>query len=107
MSTLAIELPLETCQRRQERARRASKPPESLIQDLVEKALREERMGKELGESAPEILEASGRARSLGEALRRGVIPGVTPPEEVRSALSRAGGPSLSELVLEQRGPKS
>ncbi|MEA3346309.1 MAG: hypothetical protein U9Q78_08760 [Chloroflexota bacterium] len=105
MSTLAIELSLETYQRLQERARRVGKPPESLIQDLVEKALREERMEKELGKSAREILQASGRVRPLSEALRRRIIPGVT-LEEVRSALSRAGGPSLSELVLEQRGPK-
>ena len=106
MSILAIELPPETYQRLQERARRAGKAPESLIQDLVEKALREERTALEPGRSAREILEASGRARPLSEALRRRIIPGVT-LEEVRSALSQAGGPSLSELVLEQRGPRS
>jgi len=106
MSTLAIELPLETYQRLQEQARRIGKPPESLIRELVEKALREERMEEGPGKSARDILEASGRARPLSEALRRRIIPGVT-LEEVRSALSRAGGPSLSELVLEQRGPKS
>jgi len=106
MSTLAIELPLETYQRLQERARQAGKPPESLIRELVERALREETMGKELGKGAREILEASGRIRPLSEALRRRIIRGVT-LEEVRSALGRAGGPSLSEIVLEQRGPKS
>jgi hypothetical protein len=105
MSTLAIELPPETYQRLQERARQAGKPAESLIRELVEKALREEGMGKEPAKGAREILEASGRARPLSEALRRRIIPGVT-LEEVRSALSRAGGPSLSELVLEHRGPK-
>jgi len=106
MSTLAIELPLETYRRLQERARRVGRPPESLIQDLVEAALREERMGEGSGKSAREILEASGRVRPLSEALRRRIIPGVS-LKEVRSALSQAGGPSLSELVLKQRGPHS
>jgi len=105
MNTLAIELPPETYQRLRERARRVGQPPESLIQDLVEKALREERVGEEPAENAQQILEASGRIRPLSEALRRRIIRGVT-LEEVRSALGRVGGPSLSELVLEQRGPK-
>lgn len=106
MNTLAIELPPETYQRLQERARRMGKPPESLIKDLVEKALREEKMEEKVGESTRQILEASGRVHPLSDALRRRIIYGVT-LEEVRNALSRTSSPSLGEIVLEQRGLKS
>ncbi len=54
---------------------------------------------------AHDILQTSGRVRPLGEALRRKIIPGVT-LEEVRASLARTGGQPLSEIVLEQRGPK-
>ena len=50
-----------------------------------------------------EVLQVAGRIRQLSEALRQKIIPGVT-LDEVRSALSEATGPSLSEFILEQRG---
>lgn len=50
-----------------------------------------------------EVLQAAGRVRPLSEALRQKIIPGVT-LDEVRNALSEATGPSLSEIILEQRG---
>jgi len=56
-----------------------------------------------LPRTTTEVLEAAGRVRPLSEALRQKIIPGVT-LDEVRSALSETTGPSLSEIVLEQRG---
>ena len=64
-----------------------------------------------LTDSAPkqrttrEILEAAGHLRPLGPTLERMIISGVT-LEEVQDALSQAGGPSLSEIIDEQRGSK-
>jgi hypothetical protein len=56
-------------------------------------------------QTARQILQASGRVRPLSETLRRKIIPGVT-LEKVRASLNRAGGPALSDILLEQRGPK-
>jgi hypothetical protein len=50
-----------------------------------------------------EVLAAMGRIRPLSQTLRRKIIPGVS-LEEVRAALTRANDPSLSKLILEQRG---
>ena len=57
-------------------------------------------------QSTAEVLRAAGRIRPLSEALRGRIIPGVT-LDEIRSALSEAAGPSLSEIIDEQRGPRA
>ena len=103
MSTLVIDLPPETYKRLAEQALRAGKAPEALTRELLEAALE---IGEEVQpKTAREVLHAAGRTRSLSDTLRRKLIPGVT-LEEVRLALTQATGPSLSELILEQRGSK-
>ncbi|MCD4739241.1 MAG: hypothetical protein K8R89_08280, partial [Anaerolineae bacterium] len=53
--------------------------------------------------TARQVLLAAGRIRPLSDNLRKKSAPGVT-LEEIRTSLTQAGGPSLSEIVLEQRG---
>lgn len=103
MSTIVIDVSAETYRRLEEQARRVGKAPETFTRELVESALeaREEAQPK----TAREVLLAMGRVRPLSETLRRKIIPGVT-LDEVRAALTQAAGPSLSEIILEQRGPK-
>ena len=103
MSTIVIDLPPEICKRLEDQARRAGKAPEVLTRELLETALqaREELRPR----TAREVLQAAGRVRSLSETLRCKIIPGVT-LDEVRTALTQAAGPSLTEIILEQRGPK-
>jgi hypothetical protein len=104
MSTIVIDIPVETHRRLEEQARRAGKPLEAFTRELLEAAL--EGRASSRPKTAREVLQVSGRARPLSETLRRKIIPGVT-LAEVRTALGRAAGPSLSEIILEQRGPKS
>ncbi|MFB0534662.1 MAG: hypothetical protein ACETWR_06740 [Anaerolineae bacterium] len=103
MSTIVIDIPPETYERLEEQARKAGKAPETLTRELLETALqaREEARPR----TAREVLQALGRVRPLSETLRSKIIPGVT-LDEVRIALTHAAGPSLSEIILEQRGPK-
>lgn len=98
-----IDLPPEIYKRLEDQARRAGKAPEVLTRELLETALqaREEARPR----TAREVLQAAGRVRSLSETLRCKIIPGVT-LDEVRMALTQATGPSLSEIILEQRRPK-
>ncbi|MBI3989005.1 MAG: hypothetical protein HY347_05250 [candidate division NC10 bacterium] len=103
MSTLIIDLPPEICKRLEAQARKAGKAPEALPLEFIEAGLKAR-------EGAPpptarELLQASGRVRPLSPGLLRKIIPGVT-LQEVRTAVSRAAGPSLSEIILTQRGPK-
>jgi len=56
-------------------------------------------------ERARQALRAAGLLTDLGPNLRRLADPAVR-LEDVNAALARAGGKPLSEIVLEQRGPK-
>jgi plasmid stability protein len=103
MSIITIDIPSEVYKQLEEEARKAGKSPETLTRELLEAALH----SREEGETGKvrEILQGVGHVRSLGDSLKRKIIPGVT-LEEVRKAMMRAGGPSLSEIVSEQRGLK-
>ena len=103
MSTLIIDLPQETYERLEAQARKVGKAPETLTLEFIETALKAEEGTP--SRTARELLQASGRIRPLSPALRRKIIPGVT-LDEVRRMVSRAAGPSLSEIILRQRGPK-
>ena len=86
-------------------AERVGKTPESLTREIVEQAL-----AHYTPPSSPrttrQILEATGRIRDLSPTLQGMILPNVT-LEEVRAALAKAGGPTLSEIILQQRAPKS
>ena len=103
MSTIVIDIPPETYERLEEQARKAGKAPEALTRELLETALQAREVARP--RTAREVLQALGRVRPLSETLRSKIIPGVT-LDEVRIALTHAAGPSLSEIILEQRGPK-
>ena len=104
MNPIEIDLPTETRQRLETQARLRGKTVSELSRDLIELALHncEETKPK----TAREVLQAAGCVSALSETLRQKIIPGVT-LEEVRAALTAAGEPSLSEIIDEQRGPKS
>jgi predicted DNA-binding antitoxin AbrB/MazE fold protein len=55
--------------------------------------------------SVRDVLQSAGRLRELSDHLGQRILPGVA-LEEVRDALGRAAGKPLSEIVIEQRGPK-
>jgi plasmid stability protein len=104
MNTITIDLPPDTYKRLEEQARRAGQAVEVLSRELLETALKSHEASHP--RTAREVLQAAGRARPLSETLRRKIIPGVT-LDEVRTILSHAAGPSLSDLIQEQRGAKS
>ena len=103
MPTMVIDLPSETYKRLEEQARKAGKALEALTCELLETALQAQQ--ETPCRTARAVLQAAGRVRPLSESLRRKIIPGVT-LDEVRHALTQAAGPTLSNIVLEQRGPK-
>lgn len=104
MNTITIDLSSETYKRLEEQARRTGQAPEVLGRELLELALHTEETPRP--RTAREVLQAAGRIRPLSPTLRSKIIPGVT-LDEVRTILAHAAGPSLSDLIQEQRGVKS
>ena len=103
MNTIVIDLPPEIYKRLEEKARKAGQAVEVLGRELLETALASPEVRHR--QTARTVLQAAGRTRPLSDALRSKIIPGVT-LDEVRAILSRAAGPSLSDLIEEQRGTK-
>jgi hypothetical protein len=104
VGAVRIDISQETYERLEEQARRAGKTPESFTRELVETALDAQVQAQP--KTTLEALQAAGRIRPLSDDMRRRIIPGVT-LNEVRAAMTEAAGSSLSEIILEQRGPKS
>ena len=103
MPTITIDLSSETYQRLAAYARRVCQTPEVLGREWLEAAL-------QACEAAPprtarDVLQAAGRVRALSPTLRSKIIPGVT-LDEVRTILAHTPGPSLSDIIQEQRGTK-
>ena len=103
MGAIRIDIPQETLKRLEEQASRAGKAPDVFTRELVEAAL--ETREQTQPRTAREVLQTAGRTRALSETLRRRIIPGVS-LDEVRAAMNEAAGPSLSDIILEHRGPK-
>ena len=104
MPTMVINIPVELYEQLEAQARQTGTTPEGLTRELLETALHAQ--AKPQRRIAREILQAAGRVRPLSDTLRRQIIPGVT-LDEVRQTLSQAAGPSLSDIIQEQRGSKA
>lgn len=103
MNTITIDLSPETYRRLEEQAQKAGQAVEVLSRTLLEAALKSSEGVRH--RTTREILQAAGRARPLSETLRSKILPGVT-LDEVRAILAHATGPSLSDIIQEQRGVK-
>jgi hypothetical protein len=104
MNTITVDLSSETYKRLEEQARKAGQAVEVLSRELLETALASREVARP--QTTREVLQVAGRTRPLSDTLRGKIIPGVT-LDEVRTILSHAGGPSLSDMIQEQRGAKS
>ena len=104
MSTIIIDLSPESYKRLEEQAQRVGQAVEVLGRELLETALKSHEVARP--RTTREVLQAAGRLRPLSDTLRSKIIPGVT-LAEVRTILSHTAGPSLSNIVQEQRGGKS
>ena len=103
MPTITIDLSPETYKRLEAYARRVGQTPDVLGREWLETALQACEAAR--SRTARDVLQATGRVRALSPTLRGKIIPGVT-LDEVRSILSHTAGPSLSDIIQEQRGAK-
>ncbi len=114
MTALVLDLPPELYARLRAEAERQGKPPESVAREWLNERLTPpsaDLPGNETQRpTGRERVRAALRAAGLlieptPEQLAWAETDEVTPPE-VREALDRAGGKPLSEIILEQRGPR-
>jgi predicted transcriptional regulator len=106
MTALNLKLPPQVYRRLREEAARLGKSPQAVAQEwIVERLTPSHTAPSTDRERARQALRAAGLLTELGPNLRKLADPTVR-LEDVRTALSRAGGKALSEVILEQRGPK-
>ena len=105
MTTLMIELPPDLYHKLEKAAAQEAKKPAEWTRSLLEERLAA--MPAEEGERARarHALREAGLFVELSPGLKRLIRPEVR-HEDVEAALARAGGKPLSEIILEQRGPK-
>jgi len=107
MTALTLKLPPQVYRRLCEEAARLGKPPQVVTQEWIGKRLTPSPAGGSSDrERARQALRAAGLLTELGPNLRRLADPTVR-LEEIRVALNRSGSKALSEIILEQRGPKA
>lgn len=106
MTELTLELPPEVYRQLKEEAARLGKPPQLLAEEwLAERLARPIARYETDREKARQALREAGLLTQIGPHLRELANPTVH-LEEINAALERAGGKKLSEIILEQRGPK-
>jgi hypothetical protein len=106
MMTLTLELPPEAYRRLHEEADRQGKSPQLVAQEwLIERLSPPPQAPDSTCEQVRLALRAAGLLVDLSPDLRLRADPTVH-LEDVEASLARAGGKPLSEIVLEQRGPK-
>lgn len=105
--TMTIQIPAELELWLKERARLEHKEPQAIALELLnQKRMDLERVDEKERETQwLQQLYDEGLLVNLSDDLKAKIIPGVT-HEEVRQMLAKAGGKPLSEIVIEQRGPK-
>lgn len=105
MTALTVELPPDLYARLRAEAERQGKPPEGVAREwLAERLDRSPAAGDR--ERSVAALRAAGLLVEPGPATLARAAGATMTLDEVSAALDRADGKPLSEIVLEQRGPK-
>jgi hypothetical protein len=105
MTTLTLNFSVEVYRILQQEANRLGKTPQAIVMDWVVKQLPSQpTLSKR--EQVRQCLKDAGLLTELGLDLRKIAESTSMTREEARYILNHAQVPALSEIVLEQRGPK-
>ena len=105
MTTITLEVQPRLYARLMHEAAQVGRPVESLVAEWLEQRFPPLAPEGER-ERAREVLRAAGLLTELGPELKRRAAQATMSLEAIQAAFARAGGTPLSEMVLEQRGPK-
>ncbi len=105
MTTLTVDLPNSVYERLRAVAQQQQTTIETVVQAwLAEKSAAEQPLSER--ERAIAALRAAGLLTQLSPEEKARAAASTATLEEVSAVLARGGGPSLSKIVLEMRGPK-
>ncbi len=108
MTTLTLELSPELYERLHTEADYLDKPVGVVAQEwLAERLVPQARALIGERERATSALRAAGLLAELGPEMRKRAESSTATLEEISAAFERAEGKPLSEIILEQRGPKA
>jgi predicted transcriptional regulator len=105
MTALTLELSPELYARLRAEAERQGKPPEGVVEAWLAERLAAAPAVYDRERSIAAV-RAAGLLAEPSEAMRRRAAGATMTLEEVRAALDQAEGKPLSEIILDQRGPK-
>jgi len=107
MTVLNLELSPEVYRRLREEAKRLGKPLQTVAEEwLIERLAQSTAMVDSDRDRARQALRDAGLLTQVGPHLRE-LADSTISLKDVNAALDRAGGKKLSEIILDQRGPKS
>lgn len=105
MTTLTLELQPELYARLVQEAARLGKPVETLVEEWLQRQFLPPASSDER-ERAITVLRQAGFITELGPELKQQAAQATMSLEEIQSLFASVGGKPLSEIALEQRGPK-
>jgi hypothetical protein len=103
MTTVTLDLAPDTYHRLSEEAHRRGKPIEPVAEALLAERLAAPTSERE---RATEVLRAAGLLTEPGPEMKGRAARSTAKLDEVQAALAKGTGKTLSEIVIEQRGPK-
>jgi hypothetical protein len=108
MPELVIDLPPNLYELLRSESDRTQKPIARLAQEYLLRLLNVEMQPTALNEreQVREVFRAAGFIAELSDEEEYLAASSTATLEEVQTAFAHAGGQSLSEIVIEQRGPK-
>lgn len=104
MSQLTIDLRPDVLDRLRREATRTGKPVETVASELLNARLPTD-LGDERAQ-AREVLRAAGLLAEPTQEMLAIAAQSTATLEEVQAAFARVGGKPMSEIAIEQRGPK-
>jgi len=104
MALLTLDLQPELYQRLQVEAVEKGKQPENLVIEWIWKRLSPKPADSRT--RAQDVLRSAGLLAEPSDAMKKLAAQGTMSLSQVQAALDRSSGKPLSEIILEQRGPK-
>ncbi len=114
MTVLTLELAPDLLQQLKQEAERRGQSVETVVASVLREHVSVAAPQREDVDPAPtgaherlrDVLQSAGLWTGLGPELQKRAESSTATLEDVQAAFARAGGTPLSEVVLEQRGPK-
>lgn len=106
MTTLTLELPTNLYENLLAESKRLGQPLSKLAQTWLTERLSTPPVPPTERERCTQALRQAGLLTELGPTMTRYANQCTVTLEEIRGTLDRTAGQPLSEIILEQRGPK-